>query len=293
MIEARGEPPFLVLGYAAGETTDESRRHMTEFAMMVGLYAGVDIAVSPLPSYDRVTQLIHKGKLDLAWVSPIPYIALVRNDSVVPLVSPYRGGTNYHGAIIVSASSNLGGLASLQGKRAAWVDRYSAAGFVIPRLELVTAGLDVRTAFASQRFYGTHEAVARAVATGAADFGATFVRRAPSGAVVSGPWSAAPEIEASLRIFATFGEIPPDVIAAAAALNPAVRERIRRAMLSLSDDLRGQQVLSAVFGADALREASVDGYEALREAALVASQEHLLDVEERIDPSEISGPDRT
>jgi len=278
MNEESGAHPFLVFGYAAPDTTDETRRAMTELAMLLSAFASLDIAVSPLQSYDRVTQLIHKGKLDLAWVSPIPYIALVRKQSVVPLVSPFRGGPNYHGGIIVSAQSSLNGLPSLLGTRAAWVDRHSAAGFVIPRLELAAAGLDVKTAFSSQRFYGSHEAVTRAVATGAADFGATFVRLSSNGAVVGGPWSSMPGLEASLRIFATFGEIPPDVIVASAALHPDVRERVRNAMLSVEQDPRGKQLLSAVFGAEGLRLATTEGYEELRNAALLAMEEQLLEI---------------
>ena len=289
----KADAPFLVLGYAAPEATDEGKRNMTELAMIVGQRAGVDIAVSPLASYHRVTQLIHKGKVDLAWVSPIPFIALVRNGSVVPLASPYRGAMHYHGAIIVSAKSQVGDLASLKGKIAAWVDRYSAAGFVVPRIELAKAGLDVKTAFESQRFDGSHGAVARAVAAGAADFGATFVRLAENGAVIGGPWSGSTGLEESLRIFATFGEIPADVIAASKNLDAGVRDRIKKALLSLTDDPRGKQLLGAVFGADALHEASTAGYEALRASAIAAVQERLLDIEDEIDPEEIPGPDHT
>src|SRR5215475_3601148 len=102
------DAPFLVLGYAAPEATDEAKRNMTELAMIVGQRAGVDIAVSPLASYERVTQLVHKGKVDIAWVSPIPFISLFRNGSVQPLASPFRGGMHYHGAIIVSAKTQVG-----------------------------------------------------------------------------------------------------------------------------------------------------------------------------------------
>lgn len=287
------DAPFLVLGYAAPEASDDAKRNMTELAMIIGQRAGVDIAVSPLASYDRVTQLVHKGKVDLAWVSPIPFIALNRNGSVEGLASPFRGGMNYHGAIIVSARTHVGGLDSLKGKTAAWVDRYSAAGFVVPRIELAKAGLDVKTAFASQSFYGSHTAVARAVAAGAADFGATFVRLAANGAVIGGPWSGSPGLEEQLRIFATFGEIPPDVIAASAKLDAGIRDRLKKALLSITDDPRGKELLHTVFGAEALRPANTAGYEALRASAISAVQERLLDIEQPIDPEEIAGPDQT
>jgi len=292
-MDPKKDAPFLVLGYAAPEASDEAKRNMTELAMLIGQRSGTDIAVSPLASYDRVTQLVHKGKVDLAWVSPIPFIALVRSGSVVALASPNRGGTHYHGAIIVPARSPVGDLSALRGKIAAWVDRYSAAGFVVPRIEMAKAGLDVKTAFQSQSFYGSHEAVARAVAAGAADFGATFVRLAPNGAVIGGPWSGSPGLEESLRIFATFGEIPADVIAASKSLPAAVRDQLKKALLSIHEDPRGKQLIASVFGAESFAESSTTRYEALRASAIAAVQERLLDIDEQIDPEEIPGPDHT
>ncbi len=270
----------LTFGYAAPEATDAATRKMTELMKLVGAKAGVELVVSALPSYDRVAQLLHKDSLDLAWVSPIPFIALLRNESVVPLASPQRGGTHYHGAIVVGASAAIGDLSALRGKRAAWVDRYSAAGFVVPRIQLAKSGLDVKTAFASQQFYGSHAAVVQAVADGAADFGATWVRLAPNGAVVGGPWLDDVELERKLRIFATFGEIPPDVVAARKSLDLAVRERLREALLALTSEPRGEELVASVFGAEGLFVPNTASYEALRADASAAVQDHLLDIGE-------------
>jgi phosphate/phosphite/phosphonate ABC transporter binding protein len=282
--------PFLVFGYAAPEATDEAKQTMTDLATRIGARAGVDIAVTALPSYERVTQLVHKGNLDLAWVSPIPFIALQRSGSVVPLVAPFRGGMHYHGALVTAAGADFQGLAGLAGKRVAWVDRYSAAGFVVARIELAKAGLDPRTAFASQRLYGSHEAAVRAVVEGRADVAATFVRLAPNGAVIQGPWTHMPGVEEKLRIFATFGEIPPDVIAARASLDPAVRDRVEEAFLSLGSDVAGRALLGKVFGAEELFKVDLERYEALRNAAVEAVQEHLLDVEEDMEPELVFDP---
>ena len=270
----------LTFGYAAHEATDEATRKMNELMSLVGAKAGAKIVVSAFPTYDRVAQLLHKGRLDLAWVSPIPFIALLRNESVVPLASPQRGGTHYHGAIIVGAGSTIEGLPSLVGKRAAWVDRYSAAGFVVPRIELAKAGVDVKSGFASQRFCGSHAAVVQAVADGTADFGATHVRLAENGAVVGGPWLDDVELERKLRIFATFGEIPPDVIAARTSLDAGLRDRLRDALLALTKDPRGESLVAEVFGAEGLFVPNTASYEALRQDAAAAVQEHLLDIPE-------------
>ncbi len=270
--------PGLTFGYAAPEATAEATQKMTELMTLIGKRAGVGITVNALPSYDRVAQLVHKGELDLAWVSPIPFIALLRNESVVPLASPQRGGTHFNGAIVVGADAAIGELSALGGKRAAWVDRHSAAGFVVPRIELAKAGLDVKTAFASQRFFGSHAAVVQAVANGSADFGATYVRLAPNGAVIGGPWMDNPELERKLRIFATFGEIPPDVIAARHGLDASVRDRLRVALLAIVKDMRGLSLLADLFGADGMFVPNTAHYEELREDAAAAREDDLLDV---------------
>lgn len=276
----------LTFGYAAQDM--DHAPAMNELLGIVAAHAGVAIAVKQLPTYERVTQLVHKGEIDLAWVSPIPFMALLRSDSVAPLACPQRGGTHYHGAIVVAAGAHVGALSLLVGKRAAWVDRYSAAGFVVPRIELAKAGLDVKTAFASQRFYGSHAAVVQAVADGAADFGATFVRLAPNGAVIGGPWLGKPDIERKLRIFAMFGDIPPDVIAARDGLDPAVRERVRAALLALTKNARGAELLESVFGAEGMFVPNTASYEALRQEAVAAVQENLLDIEEELEPEIIT-----
>jgi phosphate/phosphite/phosphonate ABC transporter binding protein len=267
----------LTFGYAAPEATDEANHSMNALLARVSAGAGHEIVASPQDAYDAVAQAVHKGELDLAWVSPIPFIALLRNESVIPLASPQRGGTHYHGALVVSADSQIGDLSTLAGKRAAWVDRYSAAGFVVPRIELAKAGIDKKK-LGSQKFYGSHNAAMQAVANGEADFGATFVRLAPNGAIVGGPWIGNPEMERRLRIFATFGEIPPDVVVARKDLTLAVRERVRESLLSLTDDARGAEMLNAVFGAEGMFVPNVDRYEPLREEALAAVKEQMLEV---------------
>ena len=267
----------LTFGYAAPEATDEAKNAMNALLARVSAGAGHEIVASPQDAYDAVAQAVHKGELDLAWVSPIPFIALLRNESVIPLASPQRGGTHYHGALVVSADAHIGDLATLAGKRAAWVDRYSAAGFVVPRIELAKAGLD-KSKLGPQKFYGSHMGAMQAVASGEADFGATFVRLAPNGAIVGGPWIGKPDLERRLRIFATFGEIPPDVVVARKDLTLAVRERVREALLSLTDDARGAEMLDAVFGAEGMFVPNVDRYEPLREEALAALKDQTLEV---------------
>lgn len=278
---------LAILGYSAPSATATAKQNMTDFAVLLGELADLDIAVTALPSYERVTQMIHKKEIDLAWLSPIPFIALHRNGSVVPLASPFRAGKGtYHGAIIVHARSKISTIADLRNKKAAWVDRHSSAGFVMPRIELLVQGLDPRDAFSAQHFYGTHGAVATAVADKRADFGATWVTLDARRNVIAAPWTSSPKIASELRVLATFGEIPADVIAVRSDLEASTRARLESAVLAIGKTERGKTLAQAVFGAEEFKRTELASYEELREQAAEAAADGLLEPEEEIDDVE-------
>jgi phosphonate transport system substrate-binding protein len=278
MARRRSTSAMVVFGYALPDPTPEARRRVSELANIIGRLAGLDIALSAQPAYEKVAQLLHRGDIDAAWLPPIPFIALERSGGVTALARQHLAGrSHYYSAIIVAVGSGIRSIGKLEGMRAAWVDRHSASGFVIPRIQLAALGVDPRTAFASQRFYGTHEAVVRAVAEGDADFGATYVRLDRKGTIVHGPWSSMPKFARSIRTLTKFGEIPSDVVAARPDLDPEIRDRLQEALLGLGKDARGKILLREIFGADELRLPDPSGYTILRHLTRDAEAEGLLD----------------
>ncbi|HEY2515139.1 MAG TPA: PhnD/SsuA/transferrin family substrate-binding protein [Polyangiaceae bacterium] len=269
---------LLVFGYSAHAQSEALRRRMSDFATALGAFAGLDITVSPAESYDQLARRVHKKTFDLAWMPPIPYIALQQKKSAVPLVTLYRSGsTQFHAAIIVRSDARVRTPQGLKGKRAAWVDQHSAAGFVLPRVQLAALGVDPRTAFGEERFYGSHEAVVRAVVGGRADFGATYARLDRSGDVVNGAWADLPGAEGATRVLSTFGMVPNDVVVARADLPQAVREQVVRGLLAICHDVNGGLLVRDLFGVHEFRRWTPASYEALRGVASDALAEGLLD----------------
>jgi ABC-type phosphate/phosphonate transport system substrate-binding protein len=243
-------PDFITLGYAEPEARSKTRERMADLATRLGSLAGIDIGITQLPSYDRVAQLVHHGEIDLAWLSPIPLLALARNQRAVPLVALQRDHLAYSRcAFVVAASSRISSVRSLRGKRAAWVDVHSASGFVLPRIELDSSGVAL-SLLGPQRFYGSHEAVVRAVASGRADYGATYARI--QGDKVVGPWSRTPGMSTSIRVLSTFGEVPPDALAARYDMDRTLRDRLRTALLGMGQDADDKRLLNDVFGLEHL-----------------------------------------
>ncbi len=251
---------------------------MNDFVTLLGRMAGLDLSVSPADSYDQLARRVHKKTFDIAWMPPIPFIALQQKKSAVPLVTLYRGGTTqFHSVVIVRGDTRVRTPTGLTGKRAAWVDQHSAAGFVLPRVQLAALGVDPRTSFSEERFYGSHEAVVRAVVGGRADFGATYARLDRSGEVVNGAWADLPGAEEATRVLLTFGAVPNDVILAESSLPDETRERVTKALLGICHDVEGGLLVRDLFGVHEFRRWSPASYEALRRVTADALAQGILD----------------
>jgi phosphate/phosphite/phosphonate ABC transporter binding protein len=269
----------LVFGVAGRAGSPWGREPLDAFVAALARAADVPFDAFEAPTYEALATAVRDGRVHLAWLPPIPFIALERRGHVVALVTHARDGRRtFHAVLVVRAASPARGALDLRGGRAAWVDPFSASGYVVPRVELDRMGLDPRTAFASERFYRSHEAVVRAVVEREADFGATHAGLDASGEVVRGVWLdgvvASPE---QVRVLAAFPEIAGDVIAARADLPGPTRARLLTALLAILRDPAGRLVCRDLFDSDALLPFMPWGYACLRDIVARASQRGLLE----------------
>jgi phosphonate transport system substrate-binding protein len=272
----------LTFGYVAPHVQTDARLEMAEFWIDVGAEAKLEIMVAETKSYEELTHALVKGEADFAWLPPIPLVALERRKAAIPLVSHHRNGSSsFHCIVVVRKDSAITALEHLKGRRAAWIDPFSASGYVLPRIELFARGVDPRTDFFAEKFYHSHEVAIRAVIQRRADFVATWGGLDASGKLVRAPWLEMNVEETSLHVVATLGTIPGDTIAARPNLPFPAREKIRAALIRLSGDARQHFRIRDLFGVDEFRPWSTLGYEELRRAAMMASESGLLEGTEK------------
>jgi phosphate/phosphite/phosphonate ABC transporter binding protein len=272
---------MLVFGYVAEDGSDAARERMAAFAIIVANLSSLEIVTCRAHSYTELAAFVHKAKVDFAWLPPIPYIALARHDRVTPLVSLRRAGhSEFYSVLVVRADSKIANPRDLQGKRAAWVDPHSASGYALPRIGLSAVGVDPRVAFSAEKFLGSHEGVIRAVVSRRADFGATHGGLDEEGTIGRGAWLDMPGADRAIRVLATFGAIPADLIAARSDLEVATRERLTRAFMVAVKEPKNRLLLRDLFGVDEFRRGAAPGYQEFREAVMRASSEGLLEGEE-------------
>ena len=265
-------------GLTSVQSAETARRPLAEFVTWIGERAAIEISTKAIPSYATLAQRVREESIDVAWLPPVLYIALERARVVTPLVSNHRAGqAAFHGVLLVRASAPLHTLDGLRGLRAAWVDPYSASGYVMPRIQLAALGIDPRKTFAGEVFTGSHDAAVRALLDGTADVTATFARVDGGGNVTSGSWSQVPEARSQVRVLWTFGAIPSDVIAARLGYGDALCERIADAFVASTNAAAITPIARRIFGVEEFRRGHMQSYASLRLAIEQASANGFID----------------
>jgi phosphate/phosphite/phosphonate ABC transporter binding protein len=254
----------LVFGLVAASPGVAAEAPFEELAAWMRENAGIALERKASPTYKELAANVRSGASDVAWLPPVVYAWLA--EGVTPVGSIMREGrTTYSAALVVRDDSTIRELADLRTKRAAWVDPWSAAGYVVPRIELARAGIDAASTFATETFHGTHRDALLALERGDCDVAGTFASARDDGeAAIEGAWSAIPALK--VRVLATFEAIPPDVIAVRRNLAPADYERVLDAFRSACTDPTARPLVHAVFGGDELREGIEPGHDTLRRA---------------------------
>ena len=219
---------------APSHAVGAAQTRLKELCAIVSEATGESFVPRHAPSYRELAQGIRLGDVGVAWMPPIPAIELDEEGAATPLALPWRNESTSYYSALVTREGRAKGVMELQGMRVAWVDRESAAGYLVPRMHLASLGIDLRTFFAQETFARSHLGVVNAVVSGAADVGATFCTLDPvTRRVTSGGWTAADGSKIrNVDLVVTLGPIPNDAIVASARLPAAVRASLTRWLLS-------------------------------------------------------------
>lgn len=225
----------IALGSAAGArgSSQEARTHARLGAFCRALSGEISREVSgaTFTDYPSLLAEMSGGRVDLAWLPPV--IALQAADArrALPLALPTRSGTaSFHSALFAREGSRLGSETDLDGVHAAWVDRFSASGYLVIRAALRSRGVSVDRAFSRESFVGSHERAVEDVALGRADVAATFVHYDSAGRIERSGWGGE-----HMQVVTSFGPIPSDVIAASLHVPAAAIRDLKQALLGGGD----------------------------------------------------------
>jgi len=257
---------LLTFAVARSVEHRETPAALDRFAAQLRHELGVPLVLRVADSYAQLAELITRGEAQLAWLPPLLFVDTLEKTPLVPLLAAERNGASeFCGLLFSVEDSKIKTLRDLRGTTVAWVDRSSAAGYLLPRAHLAAEGFNLKTLFARELFLGSHGAVVRAVFSGKADVGATF--GGPPDAEDADQRSGFAEYADEARahvLFRTAG-VPSDVVASRNDVSIALREQVVSALLHLGTFAVGRRVTRRLFGADAFVPVAASSVKRLRE----------------------------
>lgn len=248
----------------------EARGQQLHDYLADALHRPIEVVIPP--TYEQLARQLLGGKVDAAWAPPF-VCARIEAMGVRVLVRGVRGGASVYRAALLCRRDSALTVDTLQGTRAAWSDRDSVGGYLLPVAFLRERGLDVAKAFARQEFMGSYRRALEAVHTGNAELTSLFAPSAKAighGEAITGIAEVWPEEGDAFRVLAYTEEAPNDGVAVSMSAPASVVADLEKALLAMHQAPAGQAVLRDCFAADRFEVAPRMGYRALYRVALAS-----------------------
>jgi len=211
----------------------------------LGRKIGMPVEFTILSRYGNILESFEAGGMDGAFFGSFTGALAIERLGVVPLARPVNldGTSTYHGFLFVRKDSGIRTVKEMRGKRMAFVDRATTAGYLFPLAWLRERGVAGPDGFFSEYYFtGSHDAAMIAV----------LDRKADVGAAKHSVWDRVrrvnPRVDEELLILAESQRVPSNGLCVRKDMEPDLREALRRALLDLERDPEGTRVL-AEFGA--------------------------------------------
>jgi len=166
------EKPTFVFAPLPMEKVEEVMRQYRPMLDYIGEELGWKIRMSYSTDYGEMLRKITSGKVDFAYLGPLPYVMLKEQyPHIKPLVRflNSRGEEFYTCSLMVRDDEDILGLEQLKGHKIALTQPLSTCGYLMSASMLNTSGIDIKTM--PYYYAGSHANSVLSVVLGEADIG--------------------------------------------------------------------------------------------------------------------------
>lgn len=201
---------------------------------------GMPVEFIILSRYGNIIDSFTTEKMDGAFFGSFTGALAIGKLGVVPLARPVNldGTSTYSGYLFVRKDSGIRTVADMKGKRMAFVEKATTAGYIFPLAYLREHGVDDIEGFFRERiFTGSHDAAISAV----------LDRKTDVGAAKHSIWDRVkrenPRVDQELMVLAQSPPVPSNGLCIRKDLAPELATLLKNALLSLDKDAEGRKVL--------------------------------------------------
>ena len=264
--EAADGPPApsrILIGLIPEMNVFQQMQRFQPLAQYIQKSTGIEVHLTILSRYGNIIQKFRSVGMDGAFFGSFTGAMAIEKLGVIPLVRPVNldGESTYYGIIFARKDSGIDTVADMKGKRFAFVERATTAGYLFPMAVLRENNVfDLKSFFSETFFSGSHDATVLEIFNRQADIGAA------KNTVFYRVLDSRPDIAQTLKVLFTSERVPSNGLCLRADIDPAIREKLKKILLDMDKDPEGREVLER-YGALRFVETSVQDYQPVRDLA--------------------------
>jgi phosphonate transport system substrate-binding protein len=257
--------PSLIIGLVPEQNIFEQLERYEPIAEYLSKKTGFGIRLKALDGYDDVITEFAASKLDGAFVGSLIYTVAHAKLGVEVIARPENpdGTSTYHGQIIARRDSGIKTAADMKGKRFAFVDMSTTAGYLFPLIYFKEHRIaDYNKYFGEVYFAGTHEEVINDVLNKRADIGAV------KSTIYDKMNGTEQRIRDALVVIASSREMPENALVLRKGIAGDIRDKLKGVLLGMDTDPEGVIILKK-FGSQKFIETRDEDYRNLYDCAKI------------------------
>lgn len=235
----------LLIGLIPEQNVFRQRERYMALRKYLSDRLGITVSFTSLSRYGNIVERFTAEKMDGAFFGSFTYVLAHNQLGVEPIARPINldGTSTYQGYIFVRKDSRIRSVTQMKGKRFAFVERATTAGYVFPLAYFQESGISDPRSFLGEIFFaGSHDAAILAVLNREADIGAA------KNTMYDQMASENPRIRQELVVLASSGVVPQNCLAVRKDLAPELKSALKKILIEMDKDKEGMEVLRR-FGA--------------------------------------------
>lgn len=264
-------PKELTVQFVPSQNAGSLEAKAKPLEKLLGDKLGIPVKVNVSTDYNTIIEAMASKKVDVGFLPPTAYVLAKEKKSADVLLQALRYGVNekdgtptqdkvesYKAQIVVKADSPIKSLADLKGKKIAWQNVTSSAGYVWPAVEMKKAGIDPQKDVQGITVKG-HDQAILAVLNGDVDAAATF--QDARNTVKKDK----PDVFTQTRIIHLTEPIPNDTVAVRPDMDQAWKDKISQAFLDLTKDPAALEIIRSIYTHEGYMKSDDSKFEIVRQ----------------------------
>lgn len=152
------------------EAATEQVRKYGPFARYLEKSLGMKVEYTPVNDYPAAVEALVNKQVDLVWFGGVTFVqANIRSGGKVVPIAQREEDTKFRSVFIAQKKSGFTKLTDLKGKQVSFGSQSSTSGHLMPRTNLMEAGIDPERDFKRIAYSGAHDATIASVVSGRVD----------------------------------------------------------------------------------------------------------------------------